>query len=178
MANRKEFIDELALLANLSHPNIVQFLGAVTTHRPLVMVTEYLPNVGLRPLLLTFLLLLTFICSNLVACFQSYPVIACCSTNLCGPHHCSCIGRGTELPWFSWVLGFGLQFSLIQFIMFSSSQGDLYDVMEKKGKLDAGTSIRYALDIARFAIFQSSNLRQFDGFYCEALVKRLCLRFA
>lgn len=41
--------------------------------------------------------------------------------------------------------------------MFSSSQGDLYDVMEKKGKLDAGTCIRYALDIARFAIFQSSN---------------------
>ena len=49
MANRKEFIDELALLANLSHPNIVQFLGAVTTHRPLVMVTEFLPNVGLQP---------------------------------------------------------------------------------------------------------------------------------
>jgi len=49
----------------------VQFLGAVTTHRPFVMVTEYLPN------------------------------------------------------------------------------GDLYDVMEKKGKLDAGTCIRYALDIAR-----------------------------
>lgn len=157
MANRKEFIDELALLANLSHPNIVQFLGAVTTHRPLVMVTEFLPNVGLQPPPLLTFLLLTFFCSILVECIQSYPVIACCSTNLCGPHRCSCIGRGTKLPWFSWGLGFGLEFSLIQFIVFSSSQGDLYDVMEKKGKLDAGTSIRYALDIARFAIFQSSN---------------------
>lgn len=45
MASRKEFVDELALLANLSHPNIVQFLGAVTTQRPMVMVTEYLPKV-------------------------------------------------------------------------------------------------------------------------------------
>jgi serine/threonine protein kinase len=47
VANRKEFVDELALLANLSHPNIVQFLGAVTTQRPMVMVTEYLPKVRL-----------------------------------------------------------------------------------------------------------------------------------
>ncbi|KAG0630644.1 hypothetical protein M758_1G194000 [Ceratodon purpureus] len=67
----KEFVDELALLANLSHPNIVQFLGAVTTQRPMVMVTEYLPK------------------------------------------------------------------------------GDLHDLMEKKGKLDPGTAICFALDIAR-----------------------------
>ncbi|XP_024369505.1 serine/threonine-protein kinase VIK isoform X2 [Physcomitrium patens] len=67
----KEFVDELALLANLSHPNIVQFLGAVTTQRPMVMVTEYLPK------------------------------------------------------------------------------GDLHDLMQKRGKLDAETAIRFALDIAR-----------------------------
>lgn len=67
----KEFVDELALLANLSHPNIVQFLGAVTTQRPMVMVTEYLPK------------------------------------------------------------------------------GDLWTLMEKKGKLDVGTAICFALDIAR-----------------------------
>lgn len=29
-------------------------------------------------------------------------------------------------------------------------QGDLHDLMERKGKLDAGTAIRFALDIARF----------------------------
>jgi serine/threonine protein kinase len=45
MVNRKEFIGELAMLAQLSHPNVVQFLGAVTKTRPLVMVTEYLPKV-------------------------------------------------------------------------------------------------------------------------------------
>jgi serine/threonine protein kinase len=39
---RKEFIGELALLQSLRHPNIVQFLGAVTKTRPLVIVTEYL----------------------------------------------------------------------------------------------------------------------------------------
>lgn len=67
----KEFVAELALLSNLSHPNIVQFLGAVTKQRPMVMVTEYLPK------------------------------------------------------------------------------GDLHDLMERKGRLDARTSIRFALDIAR-----------------------------
>jgi serine/threonine protein kinase len=67
----KEFVAELALLSNLSHPNIVQFLGAVTKQRPMVMVTEYLPK------------------------------------------------------------------------------GDLHDLMERKGKLDARTSVRFALDIAR-----------------------------
>jgi serine/threonine protein kinase len=45
MVNRKEFIGELAMLAQLSHPNVVQFLGAVTKTHPLVMVTEYLPKV-------------------------------------------------------------------------------------------------------------------------------------
>lgn len=29
-------------------------------------------------------------------------------------------------------------------------QGDLHDLMERKGRLDAGTAIRFALDIARF----------------------------
>jgi serine/threonine protein kinase len=42
---RKEFIGELALLQSLRHPNIVQFLGAVTKTRPLVIVTEYFPKV-------------------------------------------------------------------------------------------------------------------------------------
>jgi serine/threonine protein kinase len=41
----KEFIGELALLQSLRHPNIVQFLGAVTKTRPLVIVTEYFPKV-------------------------------------------------------------------------------------------------------------------------------------
>ncbi|CAM6023059.1 unnamed protein product [Sphagnum balticum] len=67
----KEFIGELAMLAQLSHPNVVQFLGAVTKTHPLVMVTEYLPK------------------------------------------------------------------------------GDLYAHMEKSGRLEAGTAVQFALDIAR-----------------------------
>jgi serine/threonine protein kinase len=43
--NRKEFIDELALLSRLRHPNIMQFLGAVTKSQPFIIVTEYLPKV-------------------------------------------------------------------------------------------------------------------------------------
>lgn len=43
--HRKEFIGELALLSKLRHPNIMQFLGAVTKSQPLVIVTEYLPKV-------------------------------------------------------------------------------------------------------------------------------------
>eukprot|EP00271_Cylindrocystis_brebissonii_P000726 TRINITY_DN10956_c0_g2_i1.p1 TRINITY_DN10956_c0_g2~~TRINITY_DN10956_c0_g2_i1.p1 ORF type:complete len:471 (-),score=90.79 TRINITY_DN10956_c0_g2_i1:198-1610(-) len=38
----KEFRDEVALLPKLRHPNIVQFLGSVTLHTPLMLVTEYL----------------------------------------------------------------------------------------------------------------------------------------
>jgi serine/threonine protein kinase len=73
MVNRKEFIGELAMLAQLSHPNVVQFLGAVTKTQPLVMVTEYLPK------------------------------------------------------------------------------GDLYAHMEKSGRLEAGTAVQFALDIARYS---------------------------
>eukprot|EP00850_Spirogloea_muscicola_P008844 SM000048S16556 [mRNA] locus=s48:442986:449032:+ [translate_table: standard] len=40
----KEFREELTLLQKLRHPNIVQFLGAVTQTMPLMIVTEYLPK--------------------------------------------------------------------------------------------------------------------------------------
>ncbi|KAI4319718.1 hypothetical protein MLD38_033287 [Melastoma candidum] len=42
------FRDELALLQKLRHPNIVQFLGAVTQRSPMMIVTEYLPKGDLR----------------------------------------------------------------------------------------------------------------------------------
>lgn len=42
---RTKFHDELALLQRLRHPNIVQFLGAVTQSNPMMIVTEYLPRV-------------------------------------------------------------------------------------------------------------------------------------
>ncbi|KAK1360939.1 hypothetical protein POM88_045413 [Heracleum sosnowskyi] len=38
------FIDELALLQKIRHPNVVQFLGAVTQSSPMMIVTEYLPK--------------------------------------------------------------------------------------------------------------------------------------
>ncbi|XP_010035890.2 integrin-linked protein kinase 1 [Eucalyptus grandis] len=44
----KAFGDELALLQKLRHPNIVQFLGAVTQSSPMMIVTEYLPQGDLR----------------------------------------------------------------------------------------------------------------------------------
>ncbi|XP_042437079.1 integrin-linked protein kinase 1-like [Zingiber officinale] len=42
------FIDELALLQKIRHPNVVQFLGAVTQSSPMMIVTEYLPKGDLR----------------------------------------------------------------------------------------------------------------------------------
>lgn len=48
VACRKAFRDELALLQKLRHPNVVQFLGAVTQSTPMMIVTEYLPKVSLR----------------------------------------------------------------------------------------------------------------------------------
>lgn len=42
---RRAFIDELALLQKIRHPNVVQFLGAVTQSSPMMIVTEYLPKV-------------------------------------------------------------------------------------------------------------------------------------
>jgi serine/threonine protein kinase len=41
----KGFRDELALLQKIRHPNVVQFLGAVTQSSPMMIVTEYLPKV-------------------------------------------------------------------------------------------------------------------------------------
>ncbi|RZC46755.1 hypothetical protein C5167_039704 [Papaver somniferum] len=40
----RAFIDELALLQKMRHPNVVQFLGAVTQSTPMMIVTEYLPK--------------------------------------------------------------------------------------------------------------------------------------
>ncbi|KAL6542750.1 hypothetical protein OROHE_010270 [Orobanche hederae] len=40
----KAFRDELALLQKVRHPNVVQFLGAVTQNSPMMIVTEYLPK--------------------------------------------------------------------------------------------------------------------------------------
>lgn len=42
------FRDELALLQQIRHPNVVQFLGAVTQSTPMMIVTEYLPKGDLR----------------------------------------------------------------------------------------------------------------------------------
>ncbi|KAK4733135.1 hypothetical protein R3W88_007396 [Solanum pinnatisectum] len=44
----KAFRDELALLQKMRHPNVVQFLGAVTQSSPMMIVTEYLPKGDLR----------------------------------------------------------------------------------------------------------------------------------
>ncbi|KAK8938851.1 Serine/threonine-protein kinase CTR1 [Platanthera zijinensis] len=38
----KAFRDELALLQQIRHPNVVQFLGAITQSSPMMIVTEYL----------------------------------------------------------------------------------------------------------------------------------------
>ncbi|KAK1286353.1 Serine/threonine-protein kinase CTR1 [Acorus calamus] len=40
----REFRDELALFQQIRHPNVVQFLGAVTQSSPMMIVTEYLPK--------------------------------------------------------------------------------------------------------------------------------------
>ncbi|GLT52544.1 hypothetical protein SLA2020_258790 [Shorea laevis] len=40
----RAFRDELALLQKIRHPNVVQFLGAVTQSSPMMIVTEFLPK--------------------------------------------------------------------------------------------------------------------------------------
>lgn len=47
----KAFRDELALLQKIRHPNVVQFLGAVTQSSPMMIVTEYLPKGDLHAFL-------------------------------------------------------------------------------------------------------------------------------
>lgn len=47
-AKVRAFRDELALLQQIRHPNVVQFLGAVTQSTPMMIVTEYLPMGDLR----------------------------------------------------------------------------------------------------------------------------------
>uniref|UniRef100_A0A5B7AK26 Putative dual specificity protein kinase shkB n=1 Tax=Davidia involucrata TaxID=16924 RepID=A0A5B7AK26_DAVIN len=47
----RAFRDELALLQKIRHPNVVQFLGAVTQSSPMMIVTEYLPKGDLHAFL-------------------------------------------------------------------------------------------------------------------------------
>ncbi|KAJ4797400.1 hypothetical protein LUZ62_048646 [Rhynchospora pubera] len=47
----RAFRDELALLQLVRHPNVVQFLGAVTQSTPMMIVTEFLPKGDLRTFL-------------------------------------------------------------------------------------------------------------------------------
>lgn len=42
----QDFRHEVNLLVKLRHPNIVQFLGAVTERKPLMLITEYLRGVS------------------------------------------------------------------------------------------------------------------------------------
>ncbi|CAL5358869.1 unnamed protein product [Camellia sinensis] len=42
--DKMAFSDELELLQKIRHPNVVQFLGAVTRNTPMMIVTEYLPK--------------------------------------------------------------------------------------------------------------------------------------
>ncbi|XP_021800744.1 probable LRR receptor-like serine/threonine-protein kinase At1g29720 isoform X2 [Prunus avium] len=44
MRIKKAFRDELEFLQKIRHPNVVQFLGAVTQSSPMMIVTEYLPK--------------------------------------------------------------------------------------------------------------------------------------
>ncbi|XP_076924687.1 serine/threonine-protein kinase 12-like isoform X2 [Bidens hawaiensis] len=44
----RAFRDELELLQKIRHPNVVQFLGAVTQSSPMMIITEYLPKGDLR----------------------------------------------------------------------------------------------------------------------------------
>jgi serine/threonine protein kinase len=52
--HRRAFRDELALLQRIRHPNVVQFLGAVTQSSPMMIVTEYLAKVFLSLHLLAY----------------------------------------------------------------------------------------------------------------------------
>ncbi|KAG0577472.1 hypothetical protein M758_5G151700 [Ceratodon purpureus] len=47
----KDFQHEVQLLVKVRHPNIVQFIGAVTRQKPLMLVTEYLAGGDLHELL-------------------------------------------------------------------------------------------------------------------------------
>lgn len=42
----QDFRHEVNLLVKLRHPNVVQFLGAVTERKPLMLITEYLRGVN------------------------------------------------------------------------------------------------------------------------------------
>ncbi|KAK6157509.1 hypothetical protein DH2020_011757 [Rehmannia glutinosa] len=64
---RKAFRDELALLQKMRHPNVVQFLGAVTQSTPMMIVTEYLPKVSLL-----LLYMFTVTCYRLLGDFGAY----------------------------------------------------------------------------------------------------------
>lgn len=44
--NRNAFKHELTLLEKVRHPNVLQFVGAVTQNKPMMIVSEYHPKVS------------------------------------------------------------------------------------------------------------------------------------
>lgn len=68
----KAFRDELALLQKVRHPNVVQFLGAVTQSSPMMIVTEYLPKVFIDAVLQNVFIVT---CSFSASCIVFVPIL-------------------------------------------------------------------------------------------------------
>ncbi len=203
---RKEFIGELALLQSLRHPNIVQFLGAVTKTRPLVIVTEYFPKVISCFQLTSFFSVVYFHSSTkslwnsmwsvswkyriMLSCRKHWVCVTSpyawveCKTQsgfLCCDSTPSC-SFPLSLALFFYPFGIFVAFypkgarlyvtrarkdlwpqcrklaapsSKFSSACTSSqlcfdSQGDLANLLERRGRLDATTAVNFALDIARY----------------------------
>jgi serine/threonine protein kinase len=67
--DRNSFKHELTLLEKVRHPNLIQFVGAVTQNFPLMIVAEYHSKVSILLLLLPPVF--TDICTTKTQCFLS-----------------------------------------------------------------------------------------------------------
>ena len=143
ISHRNAFKHELTLLEKVRHPNVVQFVGAVTQNLPMMIVSEYHPKVWIYFLTLYFILM---------------KIISSCSI--------ASISLHILFIYDEWWLVFISTYSLfhVHFIF----QGDLGCYLQKKGRLSPSKALRFALDVARQVLFFS--YRNFSICNCMLLI--------
>lgn len=124
---RNVFRHELTVLEKVRHPNIVQFIGAVTQNIPMMIVLEYHSKVIILLSLHCFPANLLFWLLTILRHFVHWPSYD----------------------------GLVRLFVLKCLLLLQTFQGDLASYLQKKGRISTSKALRFALEIARYSHFCS-----------------------
>ncbi|PSS04868.1 Serine/threonine-protein kinase [Actinidia chinensis var. chinensis] len=134
------FRDELELLQKIRHPNVVQFLGAVTQSTPMMIVTEYLPKGTFS---------IAFWQGTKVAVKRLGKEVTADENKVTAFRDELELLQKIRHPNVVQFLGAVTQSTPMMIVTEYLPKGDLGDFLKRKGALRTTTAVRFALDIAR-----------------------------